>query len=53
MTSVKVEYAGFSYLIDMREGDNILRAYPVPGQHPAAAKEKHRRAALQIYFEEF
>ena len=38
----EVEYAGFRYTLD---GNG--RAVPVPGQHPAAGKEKHIQAASQ------
>jgi SNF2 family DNA or RNA helicase len=36
-----IEYAGFQYA--MRDG----RAVPLPGQHHAASKERHRQAAAQ------
>lgn len=41
----KYEYAGFRYVIgEVAPGE--WRAVPEPDQHPAASKEKHRRAAL-------
>jgi hypothetical protein len=46
------EYAGFRYTIDQREGDGQLRAYPHEGQHPAANKEKHRRAAVECFIQD-
>lgn len=46
------EYAGFRYTIDQREGDGNLHAYPHEGQHPAANKEKHRRAAVETFVQE-
>ena len=44
------EYAGFTYYI---RGDwPDLTAVPLPGQHPAAAKDKHRRAAVETFKQE-
>jgi len=43
----RYEYAGFIYLV----GDNH-EMMPLPGQHPAAGKEKHRRAAREAYLKE-
>lgn len=44
------EYAGFLYEI---KGDwPNFSAVPLAGQHPAAAKEKHRRAAADDFKEE-
>lgn len=42
-TAEVVEYAGFRY--EMRNG----HAHPLPGQHPAAHKERHCRAAEDEY----
>ena len=44
------EYAGFLYRIDgtLRH----MTATPMPGQHPAANKEKHRRAAVEQFVQE-
>ena len=42
------EYAGFSYYVE-RPTAYKIRMVPVAGQHPAAAKEKHRAAALDCY----
>ena len=47
MTSSEYEYAGFRYTIDT-SGEWPV-ATPLPGQHPAAAKEKHRRAAVECF----
>ena len=44
------EHAGFLYDI-VPEGDT-RRAIPAPGQHPAAGKERHCRAALEGWLEE-
>ena len=44
------EYAGFKY-IPVHKGNGIVME-PVPGQHKAAYKEKHRQAALQQYLED-
>lgn len=41
------EYAGFQYSITNIADRPI--AIPVPGQHPAAYKEKHRRAAVECW----
>lgn len=46
----QIEYAGFQYLIE--EIDGRLTATPLPGQHHAAGKEKHRQAAVEQYREE-
>lgn len=40
--TVLVEYAGFTY--ELKNG----KAVPTTGQHKAANKEKHRRAALKL-----
>lgn len=47
---IRYEYAGFRYIIDLANGDP--RATPCPGQHPAASKEKHRRAALECWVDD-
>jgi len=44
------EYVGFQYEIVEKSPGHWV-AVPLPGQHPAANKEKHRRQALQDYFE--
>ena len=44
------EYAGFLYTIDGTL--SRLTATPLHGQHRAAAKEKHRRAAIETFLEE-
>lgn len=41
------EYAGFQFEIETEHGRTI--ATPLPGQHPAAYKEKHARAAVEQY----
>jgi hypothetical protein len=51
MISVIHEYAGFRYFMEYENG-LAVRATPCPGQHPAANKEKHRRAALETYQQE-
>lgn len=43
------EYAGFRY--NIVETGRSITATPCPGQHPAANKEKHRRAAVELYRE--
>ncbi len=45
------EYAGFTYLVESKSGGGV-KLIPAPGQHPAAYKEKHRRAALECYLED-
>lgn len=42
------EYVGFRYVIEAPDNTHIL-ATPLPGQHPAAAKDKHRRAAVECF----
>lgn len=44
------EYAGFHYIIDGEP--KHLTAIPVQGQHAAASKEKHRRAAIECFLED-
>jgi hypothetical protein len=44
------EYAGFWYVIQ-RAADGSVTAEPEPGQHRAAYKDKHRRAAIETYAE--
>jgi ATP-dependent DNA ligase len=43
----KYEYAGFQYEIKY-DGERYW-AFALPGQHSAADKQKHRRAALEQY----
>lgn len=45
------EYAGFMYRLTSPEPHRII-ATPHEGQHPAANKEKHRRAAVETFLEE-
>lgn len=45
------EYAGFQYYV-IREGCQPIRMDPVEDQHPAASKEKHRRAALDCLIQD-
>lgn len=48
------EYAGFRYKVSCvrtENGSHIFLAV-APGQHPAAAKDKHLRAALECYMED-
>ncbi len=44
------EYAGFRYR--MVEEGGRFRAIPLPGQHPAASKDRHRRNAESQFAEE-
>lgn len=44
------EYIGFLYTIDGTLAR--LTATPLPNQHPAANKEKHRRAAIETFLQE-
>lgn len=41
------EYAGFLFEIESESGRTLATA--VPGQHPAAYKEKHAHAAAEQY----
>ena len=43
----KYEYAGFRYIITETAMGAV--ATPEPGQHPAANKDKHRRAAVECW----
>jgi hypothetical protein len=42
------EYAGFRYYVDI-DAIGTIRMTPVEGQHWAAAKDKHIRAARDMY----
>lgn len=46
----EVEYAGFRYDIT-EDGDGGFTVTPLPGQHPAVNKDKHKRAALDEYLD--
>lgn len=46
----EIEYAGFYYTITLVDG--FFYAEPKPGQHKAAGKDKHRRAAIEQFLEE-
>lgn len=45
------EYAGFRYEVKRYNG-RAVAMHPQEGQHPAAAKDKHRRAALESFFQD-
>jgi hypothetical protein len=48
------EYAGFKYAVSRvtgDKGDKHIFLQALPGQHPAASKEKHLQAALKTYLE--
>lgn len=47
------EYAGFRYLIRIDALGKAIRATPLSGQHSAAAKDKHCRAAVEQYNREY
>jgi hypothetical protein len=47
--SVDYEYAGFKYLLGVDQHGVAFSAVPLPDQHPAAMKEKHRRAAIDCF----
>lgn len=49
---VTYEYAGFRYIMTLDETCKAVSARPAEGQHPAARKEKHLRAAVELYNEE-
>lgn len=44
-----IEYAGFLYQLVMGLKGQAVMATPLPGQHRAAAKGKHCRAAVEIF----
>lgn len=45
------EYAGFRYKVSRNVAGDISHVFltVIPGQHAAAPKEKHLRAALECY----
>ena len=50
MTVKEYEYAGFKFDVVESCGKVILS--PVPGQHQSAYKDKHLRAAREMYITE-
>jgi hypothetical protein len=46
------EYAGFDYILTLDDDGRAAWAKPVDGQHIAAGKDKHRRAAVEMYNQE-
>lgn len=42
-------YAGFRYQMVMGLKGQAVMAVPMPGQHPAAAKGRHCRAAVEEF----
>lgn len=47
MRKFEHEYAGFHYTMTVGDDGRVIGAVPLPGQHPAASKERHRRAAIE------
>jgi hypothetical protein len=47
-TDETYEYAGFQYWVK-RDAQGKVNLTPCDGQHPAASKDKHRRAAMECY----
>jgi len=45
----EIEYVGFRYWIDFAPDGSPRAAIPFEGQHKAASKDKHCRAALEEY----
>ena len=45
------EYAGFMYHVKIVDG-KAVEAQPTNGQHPAANKDKHRKAAVETWNDE-
>ncbi len=45
------EYAGFHYDMEMKDGKAVW-AHPQEGQHRAATKDRHRRAAVESFNQE-
>jgi hypothetical protein len=46
------EYAGFRYKVWRDDRSKATRLTPLAGQHPAASKEKHLRAAMQCMLDD-
>jgi hypothetical protein len=46
-----IEYAGFRYQIVLGLKGQAVMAVPIAGQHPAAGKGKHCRAAVEQFNE--
>lgn len=46
---VRHEYAGFQFDIWLDPQGRVEAARARPGQHSAAYKDKHRRAAIETY----
>lgn len=51
-TKVRYEYAGFLYDIVLDGDGDAVKAIVVPGQHPAAHKNVHREAAVEMFVRE-
>ncbi len=47
-----IQYAGFRYQMVMGLKGQAVMAIPLPGQHPAANKGKHCRAAVEMFNEQ-
>lgn len=45
------EYAGFRFNVTISEGDGVIMT-ALPGQHSAAYKDKHLRAAYNCFIED-
>ena len=50
MIAEQIEYAGFWYEITKDDSGNYV-ATPLPGQHYAANRDKHKRAVLEEYLD--
>jgi len=48
-TAVIFEYAGFKFYIIINSAGDVVDAVPLPGQHYAAQRDRHRRAAMESY----
>lgn len=51
--TVQYEYAGFEYQITKTSDRPDWQAVPLLGQHRAANKDKHRRAAIECYLQDY
>lgn len=47
ITAPVYEYVGFLFVITTDAAGAAIQACPLPGQHPASRKDKHRCAAIE------
>lgn len=51
--TTEYEYAGFKFIIEHDDGGVVTSCVAATGQHPAAYKDKHARAARECFADDF